>query len=160
MTYLMFGIIGVLLFFILRMLVGMMLPKLNKSVDVISGILALVLTPIIVGGFYYLLISLFLYEYHPERDFSVESWQENSKDRHEMRNDIITSKILIDKSKDQLAKYVGLPDDKTILEQDTLLNWRYTMGSRGWGFGLKFYYLHVTFENGQSVDVNVTEVID
>jgi len=34
------------------------------------------------------------------------------------------------------------------------------MGNRGWGFGHKFFYLNIEFENSRSKSVNIKESID
>ena len=101
-----------------------------------------------------------MFEYHPARTFKADSWKENVEDRHQMSDDLIHSKVLMDKTKVQIVDKIGLPINNISLKQDTLTPWKYSMGSRGWGLGFKFYYLKIKFQNGKSVKVNIEESIE
>jgi len=160
MKYLVYLIICLLLFSLFRKVVKRIFPKLGITKEVISGILAVILAPFIAKAIFIIFFNLLLYEYHPERHFNGNSWQENVQDRHEMANNLIESQVLLNKTKEQIAEKIGLPNDKIILESDTLSKWNYDMGNRSWGFGLKFYYLNIEFENDKSTKVKIREAID
>ena len=160
MKYLVYIIIGIILFLIIRKIIGRIFPKLKSANSIISGILAIGLAPIIAKVIFILFFNLIMYEYHPNRKFKIDSWQENIQDRHQMSDDLIESQILINKTKNQIATELGMPNGEIHLETDTLSNWRYNMGSRGWGFGWKFYYLNIEFENNKTKHVKIEEIID
>lgn len=160
MKYLVYIIFGIVLFLIIRKVIGRVFPKLKTVNNLISGLLAIGLSPIIAKVVFILFFNLLMFEYHPNRKFEVDSWQENTEDRHQMSADLIESKILLEKTKKQIADKIGLPNNKIDLEKDTISNWRYRMGNRGWGFGFKFYYLEIGFKNSKSTSVNIEESID
>jgi len=160
MVYIILIIIAVILFFIVRKLIGSILPHLARSRNVISGVVAIVLSPLIYAGLVIVILSISSYEYHPERKFTAISWEENERDRHQMSKDLIESKILLNKSKIDIKSKLGALSPRLNLDQDTISAWRYSMGNRGWGFGLKFYYLQIEFENGRSAELSIEEAID
>jgi hypothetical protein len=160
MIYIVYVIIGTVVFLVLRKIIGRLFPNLKTAKDVISGFLAVCLAPIIAKVIFILFFNLIMYEYHPNRKFETNSWQENLQDRHQMSEDLIERKILINKSKNQIATELGKPNGDIRIETDTLSNWRYNMGSRGWGFGLKYYYLNIEFENNKTIQVRREEIID
>lgn len=149
-----------LLFVIVRKLIGSFLPDLAKSRNVISGVVALVLSPIIYSGIILIYFSILMYEYHPDRKFTASSWQENEKDRHQMSKDLIKSKILLNNSKTEIKNKLGALSPRLNFDNDTISAWKYSMGNRGWGFGLKFYYLQIEFENDRAVELSIEEAID
>lgn len=152
-------VVGILIFIIARYSFKNLFPKFKHNL-LTSTITTIVLTPIISIALFELLLFAFFYEYHPDRKFNTESWTNNIQERHQMRDDILESKILLDKSKDEIAQIIGLPNNKTMVAQDTLSKWRYSLGGRGWGLGLKFYQLNIDFDNGKSSKVAVIENID
>ena len=160
MLIIVYMIVGIFVFLTLQLILGKFFPKAKRIRYLASGIFTLPLTPLIVKGIFILFFSVLFFEYHPEREFSVLSWQENVEDRHEMGKTLIASEILLGKSRTQIADKIGLPNDNINLEQDTLSKWKYFMGRRKWGFGLKFYYLHIEFENANSVEIYIQESID
>ena len=99
MKYLVYIIIGIIIFLIIRKVIGRVFPKLKSANNLISGILAIGLSPIIAKATFVLFFNLILYEYHPNRNFTVDSWQENIEDRHQMSEDLIATQILIGKTK-------------------------------------------------------------
>ena len=135
-------------------------PNLTNANNLLSGLLALGLAPLFTIAIFMLFLNVLVYEYHPNRKFEMESWQENAQDRHEMSEDLLESKLLINKTKAQIATELGLPNDDILLESDTLSIWTYDMGVRGWGLGWKFYYLNIDFDNNLSKSVKIKEVID
>jgi len=161
MKYFVYLIFGTIVFLLMRKVINRVFPKLKRATNLLfSGILAIGLSPILAKCAFVIFFNLILYEYHPSRSFTVESWQENTRDRHEMAEDLIKSKALIDKTKNQITEKIGLPVNKIDLENDTISKWRYNMGNRGWGFGHKFFYLNIEFENSRSKSVIIKESID
>jgi|GEM_PF-6320095 len=160
MKYLVYILIASILFLITRRVLGRYYPNLKTSKNIISGVVALCLTPIISIAIFMLFFNILLYQYHPDREFTKDSWHQGIEDRHQMSDDLLESQILIGKTRKQIATDLGLPSDKIQVETDTSSNWRYKMGHRSWGFGLKFYYLNIEFENHMTKRVRVEEVMD
>lgn len=98
--------------------------------------------------------------YHANRGFNAKSWQEDRSIRFEMRNHILNNQLFIDKTKEELVQELGLPLNRGFHVSDTLSQWSYSMGSRGYGMGLKFYELKVHFEEGRSNKLEVEEHMD
>ncbi len=160
MKYLVYIVTAFLLFLIIRKIIRRIFPNLKSAKSVISGIAAIGLAPITAKLIFILFFNIILFEYHPNRKFKSDSWKENIEDRHQMSDDLIENQILINKTKKQIATDLGLPNGNIQIETDTLSNWRYNMGSRGWGLGWKFYYLNIEFENNKSKRVEIEEIID
>ena len=77
-----------------------------------------------------------------------------------MRKDLIDSKLLIGKTKNEIIGILGKPENNFNIEIDTLKNWNYSMGSEGHGMGWKFHNLDLYFKNGEIDSVKNTEFID
>ncbi len=105
-------------------------------------------------------ISIVLYEYHPESKFDSKKWTENVEGRHEMRKDLIDSKILIGKTKKEVIEILGIPQNINKVNNDTIKNWTYFLGNEGHGMGWKFHYLNLEFTNGKVEKVENNEFID
>ena len=63
-------------------------------------------------------------------------------------------------SKDEVINLLGTPTHADSLKLDSLSKWTQDMGYRGWGFGLKFFYLHIEFEEEKSKRFTIVEYID
>ena len=152
-------LIGILLFLLFKWLIGKFIIKRNLKI-ILSIISTLILTPIV---YYFTIIAFFstlFYEYQPENKFESKEWIENRHDRHEMRNDLIESKILIGKTKPELIEILGKPQSDLIMSKDTLNNLTYYLGSEGHGFGIKIHYLNLKFKNGKVEKAENIELID
>lgn len=160
MNYIVYINIAIIIFLLIRKLIGVSFKIKEPLKNVVSGVIAIALTPLATKVIFVLIFNLILYEYHPNREFNVDSWNENIQDRHQMSEDLMESKILVDKTKNQISNKLGLPYGKTQMETDTLSTWTYNMGSRGWGLGWKFYYLDIEYENDIAKHAKIREAID
>ena len=152
-------IIGILLFILFKWLIGKFIKK-GKLKIFLTFISTLIFTPIIYYLFVVTSLSITLYEYHPESKFDSKKWTENVEDRHEMRKDLIDSKILIGKTKKEVIEILGIPQNINKVNNDTIKNWTYFLGSEGHGMGWKFHYLNLDFTNGKVEKVENNEFID
>ena len=152
-------VIIILLYLIINWLVGKFIKKgiSKKIVTIVSSVL---LTPIVYSLFATIFLSVLFYEYHPELKFNSIEWNENKNDRHHMRKDLIESKLLIGKTKNEVIAILGKPENNFKIEMDTLKNWNYSMGSEGHGMGWKFHNLDLYFKNGKIDSIKKTEFID
>jgi len=85
------------------------LKKLNFGNDKNRKFIALIptifLSPIIYIGLIYLWI--FSVSYYPSNDFDKQVWEINIEERYKMSEDIIESKILIGKTKEEITELLG-----------------------------------------------------
>jgi hypothetical protein len=118
---------------------------------VIAG--TIIISPIL----HYLLIIIFfsILFYEPQYDFDRERWFADSQARHEMRDDLVESEILMNKSKTEVVALIGESKSK-----DSTDLWTYDLGMSGAGLGWQFNYLELTFENGIVSDVKKIEIVD
>lgn len=147
-------VIGVVTFFILRWT----LKRFIKS-DIVLRITltwfgTVVLTPIIYIGLIAIVFSLMFYE--PTRDFDKEKWFDDKAKRYEMRDDLVKTGLLQNKSKQEILEILGPPD----LMADTVNIWDYDLGTSGAGFGWQFNNLILTFDNGRVTKVEKKEIVD
>lgn len=152
-------VIVILLYLIINWIVGKFIKKRILK-TIITTASSVILTPIVYLIFVTIFLSFIFYEYHPELKFNSIEWSENKKDRHHMRKDLIDSKLLIGKTKNEIIGILGKPENNFNIEIDTLKNWNYSMGSEGHGMGWKFHNLDLYFKNGEIDSVKNTEFID
>ena len=152
-------IIGIVLFFSFKWIIGKFKKKRNLKI-IISLISTLILTPIVFNITIALIFSVLFYEYHPESKFDTIKWAENSNERHEMRKDLIESKILLGKTKSEVIKILGKPENNINADNDTVKYWDYYLGSEGHGMGWKFHYLSLSFKNNIVEKAKNNEFID
>lgn len=152
-------VIGIVIFLLLKWLIGKFIKKRNFKI-IVSLITTLILTPIVFNISIPLFFSVLFYEYHPESKFDTIEWTENRSERHEMRKDLIESGILLGKTKSEIIKILGKPENNINIENDTLRNWDYYLGSEGHGMGWKFHYLSLSFKNNIVQNAKNNEFID
>jgi hypothetical protein len=83
-------------------------------------------------------------EYYPNRDFDKMMWQTNKDERYEYTHDLIKSKILLGKTRDQVLNLLG--DDADTSQIDEL---GYDIGFRPELTGIDPSYLIIDFKNGK-----------
>lgn len=145
-------LIGVAVFFFFRWLLGKFIAdeKRRKRAVWAATIIA---TPLIYVGL--ILAMLASWSHVPKRDFSQEKWFSDKQSRHEMKENLMKSRLLEGKTKEEVVNILGGPT-----WGDTTNVWRYDMGTSSAGFGWKFHTLNITFENGQAARVEQYEVVD
>ena len=144
--------IVLILFFIVKII----LKRFSKNRQHLSwkalGI-SIFLAPFVYLALIYAFFSYMFYE--PQYDFDKERWFADIHSRHEMRDDLIDSKILEGKSKSEIINTIGESEKK-----DSTDVWTYDLGMSGAGFGVQFNYLKLTFENDLVSMVEKIEIID
>jgi hypothetical protein len=146
-------VIGVVTFFILRWTLKRFV-KADKLRIGLTWTGTIILTPIIYIG---LIIGFFSVLFRqPTVDFNKEKWFADKEIRYQMRDDLVNSKILENKSKKEVTDLLGLPDFGT----DTTNIWDYDLGTSGAGFGWQFNSLIVTFDNERVTTVKKKEIVD
>lgn len=90
----------------------------------------------------------------PQQDFQQEKWHANKTERFQMKDDLIDSKLLEGKNKEEVLQLLGRGD---YYIQPV---WHYPMGAAPAGFGACFYTLRVEFEQDRVSKVSVIETLD
>lgn len=118
-------------------------------------LVSLALTPLVYFYAIYPMINIFS-NYHHEKYFSAEIWQDKPALRYELSNDMITSEILIGKSKTAIENLLGTHEwlswDGTKKEHD-INKWNYGLGLEPGAFNTEKECLEITFKNDKVVDL-------
>jgi len=126
------------------------LKRLNfgnkKNRKIIALIPTIFLTPIIYIGLIYLWI--FSASYYPSNDFDKQEWETNVEERYKMSEDIIESKILIGKTKEEITKLLG--QDFYSYNENHIA---YELGFVPGLFNIDPDVLDIYFENGKVIKV-------
>ena len=78
----------------------------KRNRRIYSAIATIIISPII---YVFLVFSFFMYiSYYPSKDFDKSEWNTNIETRYEYSEDIIESKILIGKTKEQVIELLGV----------------------------------------------------
>ena len=77
----------------------------EKNRKYLAIIPSIVLSPIVYIGLIYLWI--FSISYYPTNDFDKQTWESNPEERYKMSEDIIESKMLIGKTKQEIVELLG-----------------------------------------------------
>jgi len=94
-------------------------------------------------------IFLTISEYYPDRKFDSEGWKQRKDERYEYSKDIIESKILIGKSKDQIRKLLGDENNP-----DSTNTWGYNLGFKPEIANIDADWLDIEFKNGRVINVS------
>lgn len=143
-VYFILAVFAIALFYSWKWIFKKFIPT-EKRVITASITAAIISAPII----YVVIIFswIFYISYYPSRDFNKIEWQRNEEKRYEYSEDIIESKILIGKTKEEVKDLLG----DGVTEDDNFL--RYYLGTRPELFNIDPDFLEVIFENGKVVEV-------
>lgn len=145
-------VIGVAVFFFFRWLFKKFIHDEKRRKWAVWG-MTIIATPVIYVGLIIAMVAS--WSYVPKRDFSQKKWFSDKESRHEMKDDLIKSRLLEGKTREEVKSIHGEPT-----WGDTTNVWRYDMGWSSAGFGWKFHTLKITFENARAVKVQQQENID
>lgn len=122
----------------------------EKKRKFIVLMISVITTPIIYMA---IILSLIIgISYYPDRDFDKEQWFNNKEKRYELSHDIIESKMLIGKSKNEVQQILG-----NEYSSDGEDHWMYELGFRPQLFVIDPDVLDVIFYNGKVVRVGQHE---
>jgi hypothetical protein len=153
-VYLILFVLGIIFYFLLnRVLANRVADPVKRKGFTILG--TLVLTPLTYFIFGLAFIYLVLFPKEKKFDFSKEKWDSSKELRFEMRNDLVDSKMLENKTKEEVVRILGQPDNG-----DTTDYWTYDLGVSEAGFGWQFNDLKLTFEDERANKVELQEFID
>lgn len=92
----------------------------------------------------------------PSQEFNQTKWLAAKSERFSMGDDIVTSKLLLDKDSIQVKELLGEPN----MKNSTTNSWIYDMGTGGGGLGFLIHHLSVTFEKNKVAKVDHHSVKD
>ncbi|GAB5408140.1 MAG: hypothetical protein BalsKO_05050 [Balneolaceae bacterium] len=109
-----------------------------------------ILSPIIYVGL--VMIWIFSISYYPTSEFDQNEWDSNVEERYKMSEDIIESKMLIGKTRDEVTQILG---NDFITNSESEIT--YELGHVPGLFNIDPDYLDIKLENGKVVNVNQYE---
>ena len=158
-VYFILLIIAATTFFFWRWLLKKLINDDQKR-KIFTWFATIILSPVIYSG----LISLLIFgiNYTPSKDFEKSQWLTDREGRFEMADDIIRSKILINKDTNQVKQILGNPTwtSDTTYQKELKNSWFYDMGMGGGGLGFMFHNLIVKFDKDRVVAVEHGETQD
>jgi hypothetical protein len=123
--------------------------KQPASRNIAAGVATIFATPIVYAG---IITAWFaIASYYPEHDFDRNKWLADKEKRYEMSEDIIDSKLLIGKSKEEVRQLLGAEAGSNNTDEDDY--WRYYLGYVPSIMGIDYDILDIYFENGKVVKV-------
>jgi hypothetical protein len=152
-VYIICIIISVPTFFFWRWLLRK-LVKVGNTRQVLTWLATIIATPIIYSGLIYLFILWISYE--PTKKFDSFLWQKDKESRYQMADNIVESKILINKDTIQLKEVLGEP----AYRDSAAKRWSYNIGMGGGGLGFMFHELTITFNAKKVISVEHIKIRD
>jgi hypothetical protein len=122
----------------------------EKNRKYLAIIPSVVLSPIVYIGLIYLWI--FSISYYPTNDFDKQTWESNPEERYKMSEDIIESKMLIGKTKQEIVELLG--NDFYSYSENHIA---YGLGFVPGLFNIDPDVLDIYFENGKVTKVGQHE---
>ena len=121
------------------------LKKLKLGNDKNRKFLALIPTVILSPIIYIVLIMIWIFSisYYPSSDFDQNDWNSNVQERYKMSSDIINSKLLIGKTREEVIQILG--NDFSSDDETELI---YELGFVPSLFNIDPDYLEINLENG------------
>ncbi len=119
-------------------------------------LVSLAITPIIYFYVFYPFLNI-ISSYHHQKYFNTKTWESKPELRYEMVDNIVTSDVLIGKSKSDIVQRLGKPEWlawNDALKTYDANKWNYGLGLIPGAFNENKECLTVVFENDKVVDFN------
>lgn len=146
----------VIIMVITFVLVFLFVKTIDKRIW-LTFLVSLVMTPLVYFYAVYPMINIFS-NYHHEKYFSSEIWQDKPSLRYELSGDMMSSKILIGKTKTEVESLLGTHEwlswDDSKKDHDPN-KWNYALGLEPGAFNTEKECLEITFENNKVVDLRL-----
>lgn len=104
----------------------------------------MILAPCVYLIVAFVFFSIVIFPPEFQKDFDQAAWNDLKGIRFEMRNDLVESKLLLNKGKLDVKELLGEPD-----KSDSAEIWTYDLGVSKAGFGWQYNDLKVHFKNGR-----------
>ncbi len=119
-------------------------------------LVSVVLTPFIYFYAVYPMINIFS-SYHHQKTFTAQLWNDKPNLRYELSDDLLTSNLLIGKSKSDIESLLGtyewLSWNDTLKTHDNN-KWNYSLGQEPGAFNDQKECLEIVFQNTKVKTVN------
>ena len=118
---------------------------------------SIVITPLVYFYGVYPMINIFS-NYHHEKYFSKELWQDKPALRYELSSNMIASKILIGQTKKEVSSTLGTYEwlSWDVIKKNHNPNkWNYALGFEPGAFNSKKECLELTFEHNKVVAIKL-----
>jgi len=123
----------------------------------LTFLVSLAIAPLVYFYAVYPMINIFS-NYHHQKYFSAETWQDKPALRYELSNDIITSEILKGKTKTEVESLLGIHEWlswKDVKKKHDTNKWNYGLGLEPGAFNTEKECLELSFENNKVVDLRL-----
>ena len=134
-------ILAIPIYFICKWIIKRLNFGTKKSRRLIAVIPTLILSPIVYVGI--ILLWIFSISYYSTSDFDQKEWNSNIEERYKMSEDIIESKMLIGKTKNEIIESLGEGYSSNSGKSLT-----YELGMVPGLFNIDPDYLEINFKNG------------
>ena len=146
----------VVIMLITFVLVFLFVKTIDKRVW-LTFLVSLAIAPLVYFYAVYPMINIFS-NYHHEKYFSAETWQDKPALRYELSDDMMTSEILIGKTKTEVESLLGTHEwlswDDSKKEHDTN-KWNYALGLEPGAFNTEKECIEILFDNSKVVDLRL-----
>ncbi|MDB2462613.1 hypothetical protein N9W61_00710 [Algibacter sp.] len=121
----------------------------------LTFIISLILAPVVYFYLFYPMLNIFS-NYHHEKHFDTEAWEDKPALRYEMANEIISDSVLIGKQKSEITDLLGKPewfsyDDA--LKANSSNNWNYNLGFKPGAFNKMQECLEIKFNKNKAESI-------
>lgn len=140
-------ILAIPTYFICRWIMRKIKIGNDRNRKFLAIIPTVILSPILYIGF--VMIWIFSISYYPTSDFDQKEWSSNVEERYKMSEDIIESKILIGKTREEVIQILG-----TDFLNNNESELTYELGFEPGLFNIDPDYLDIKLENGIVISVN------
>ena len=123
----------------------------------LTFLVSLAIAPLVYFYAVYPMINIFS-NYHHQKYFSAETWQDKPALRYELSNDIITSEILKGKTKTEVESLLGIHEWLSwndVKKKHDTNKWNYGLGLEPGAFNTQKECLELLFENNKVVDLRL-----
>jgi hypothetical protein len=144
-AYIIVLILGIPIFFFWRWTFKKFIIKKLKR-RVITWLVTMVSAPVI----YFLIIIIWIFagSYYPDHDFNTSDWLTHKDKRYEYSKDLIKSKILIGKTKNEVRRQLG--NDVNKVDNNI---WYYDLGNEPGMFNPDQSVLEIDFKDNKVTNV-------
>jgi hypothetical protein len=145
-VYFILILLGIPTFFFWRWLFKKYIQA-DKTRKIAVWVATIILTPVIYISI--VMLYVFSVSYYPTHDFDKRRWLTDEDNRYELSDDLIKSKMLIGKTKNEVRLLLGNETEN----QDSVNTWYYGLGYRPGLFNIDPSYLEIEFQNNKVLDV-------
>lgn len=121
----------------------------------LTFLVSVALTPFVYFYAAYPMINIFS-DYHHQKYFNSEAWNEKPALRYELSDDMIASEVLIGKTKAEIESLLGTHEWLTwndSLKAHDSNRWNYALGIEPGAFNIKKECLEIYFEDDHVLDL-------